>query len=179
MLRIHIQTAEAYDEESSQFVSQGVDLDLEHSLDSLSKWEAKFRKAFLSDEEKTAEETIWYITTMILTPDYPPDILHLLTEDHVRQINEYINKTPTATTIQREQKRSGVKEKITYEVIVHWMVSLNIPMECQYWHLGRLFTLIEVANIKNTPQKKLSRREVMERNRALNEKRMAELGTRG
>lgn len=179
MLRLHIQTGEDYDDNSAQFVARGVDLDLEHSLDSLSKWEAKFSKVFLSDEEKTTEETLWYIKTMILTPDYPPNILDRLTEDHLRQINEYINSTQTATTIQREQKRSGVKEKITYEVIIGWMVTLNIPLECQYWHLNRLFTQIEVLNIKNTPQKKLSRREIMERNRALNEKRMAELGSRG
>jgi hypothetical protein len=45
--------------------------------------------------------------------------------------------------------------------------------------LNRLFTLIRIANIKQSKPKKMSRSEVAARNRELNAQRKAQLGTRG
>jgi hypothetical protein len=76
-------------------------------------------------------------------------------------------------------ERRGPGEVITSELIYYWIVSFNIPFECQYWHLNRLFSLIRICNIKNSKPKKVSRMELAQRNRELNAARKAKLGTSG
>lgn len=174
-------TLESFNDETEEFVEPDVFvLKLEHSLVSLSKWESFFEKPFL-DSEKTPEETLWYVDAMIMTENPPAGILQKLSESNLEDINTYINAKMTATTF-REQKKSGKKEIITSELIYYWLIALSIPFECQHWHLKRLLTLIEVCNVKNAPEKKLSKAEMIERQREmreLNAKRRAEFGTRG
>ena len=53
MLKITIPNIEQYDEVRNEFISTKEQvLQLEHSLVSLSKWESKWCKPFLSKEEK-------------------------------------------------------------------------------------------------------------------------------
>ena len=59
------------------------------------------------------------------------------------------------------------------------MVALEIPFECEKWHINRLLTLIQICNIKNQPAKNMSKREVMNQNRLLNEARRAKYHTKG
>ena len=62
MITITIPEREYWDELKEEFVySQKQTLQLEHSLVSLSKWESKYGKPFLSKEDKTYEETVDYI----------------------------------------------------------------------------------------------------------------------
>lgn len=178
MLTIEVTTEESFDEERMQFVTTSTyKLELEHSLVSLSKWEAKFGKPFLSNDEKTAEETLWYIReAMTLTPDVPPEIFAKLSEANIEQINDYINDKQTATWFREDPSRPRSREIITAEIIYYWMLSLNISKEHEHWHLNRLITLVRTVSEKNQPPKKNGRtdRAEMARRRAeLNQQRLA------
>lgn len=180
MLKLHVIGEELFNEETSEFQTVGdVDLDLEHSLISLSKWESKFKKPFLNSDSKTSEELLQYIEAMIITPVYPSDIVYNLSTANLKEINEYIESSESATTFGSMPETKGRGEVITSELIYYWMVAFNIPFECERWHLNRLFSLIRICNIKNSPPKKMSRREIASRNRELNKARRAELNTSG
>lgn len=180
MLEITIPETEQWDELKQEFVyTKAQTLQLEHSLVSLSKWESKWCKPFLSKEDKTFEETIDYIRCMTLNRHVPDEVYGFLTRSNIKQINEYISAPMTATWFNKDVTGRGGREQITSELIYYWMIALNIPFECQKWHLNRLLTLIRVCNLKNQPSKKMSRREIMSRNAALNAARRKQLGTNG
>lgn len=181
MLVITIPAIEAFDDEKQEFVilAKEQTLQLEHSLVSLSKWESKWCKVFLSKDEKTEEETIDYIKCMTITQNVNPDVYNRLTRSNIQDINKYIEAPMTATTFYNDNQKGRGRETVTAELIYYWMIALNIPMECQKWHLNRLLTLIRVCNIKNTPPKKMSKKEIMNRNAALNAARRKQLGSKG
>lgn len=180
MLKLKVPGIEMFDEVLQVFVSEEpFELELEHSLVSLSKWEEKFEKPFLGSEEKTDEEVLAYIEAMILTEDYPSDILTRLTTDNFQEINNYMEAKKTATWFNDKRQPKKNNEIITAELIYYWMITFNIPVEFQYWHLNKLFTLIKIFSVKNAEPEKLSKRQILARNRELNAKRKAELGTKG
>lgn len=180
MLQITIPAVDLWDEAKEEFVSRKEQtLQLEHSLVSLRKWESKWCKPFLSSKNKTQEEVIDYVKCMTLTQNVSPDTYNYLTADNINQINAYIEAPMTATTFTEEKGKKGSREIITAEIVYHWMIALNIPFECQKWHLNSLLTLIRVCNIKNQPPKKRSKRDIMSRNAALNAARREQLNSRG
>ena len=180
MLTITIPASEMWDEKNEKFVDiKECELQLEHSLISLSKWESKWCKPFLFTKEKTEEETLDYVRCMTLTPRVSPEVYYGLTSENIKAINMYIEAPMTATCFGADRNGRGNREIVTSELIYYWMIALNIPFECQKWHLNRLLTLIRVCNIKNQPAKKMSRREIMSRNAALNAARRKQLGTNG
>ena len=175
---------ELWDESKQEFViKQGTKeqtLQLEHSLVSLSKWESKWCRSFLSKPPATTEETIDYIKCMTLTKNVDPEAYTHLTDENIDQIKAYINAPMTATTFSDDRQGRRNNEIVTSELIYYWMISLQIPVvECQKWHINRLLTLIRVCNIKNQAPKKRSRREIMSRNAALNAARRQQMNTSG
>ena len=186
MLQIIIPAREAsdlWDEKNEEFIpipaTKEQTLQLEHSLLSLSKWESKWCKPFFTKEEKTNEEIIDYIRCMTITTNVKPDVYYCLSKENISEVIKYIDAPMTATTFSK-QKRGGInREQVTSELIYYWMIALNIPFECQKWHLNRLLTLIRICEIKNEPPKKMSKGEIMSRNRSLNAARKKRLNTRG
>lgn len=179
MLKIDVVMEEMFNDETEEFSQRTHTLRLEHSLVSLSKWESFFEKPFLSSKEKTSEETLWYIKAMDLSEETPPEVFAKLSGDNYEQINKYINAKMTATWFTDEPGTKRNNEIITAELMYYWMASFNIPFECQHWHLNRLLTLIQVFSRKNAPAKKMSKREILARQRELNAQRRAQLNTSG
>lgn len=192
MLKIQVTTPELYNEETEEFIfSLTFELELEHSLLSVSKWESEFQKPFLSDEEKSDEETFGYIRHMISTPDFPPEGLEVLKTDQetLVKIRDYIQASLTGTTIREDKSSPPSRERITSELIYYWMTEYNIPWEAQHWHLSRLLMLIRVCSAKRqeanrqanagkkTPPKMSG--DQMAARKAENARRRAQLGTSG
>ena len=179
MLEIEIPGKELWDEEQEKFLEgEAVKLRMEHSLVSISKWESKWHKSFLSTKDKTDEELIDYMRCMTITQHVDPKIYNNFTVDIVDQIMEYVNDPMTATTFRDTNSRPD-NSIITAEVIYYWMVSFNIPFDCQKWHINRLLTLIRVCNAKSQSPKKMTRGELAQRTRTLNAQRKQQLGTSG
>ena len=181
MLKLIVGQREWFDNSTEMFVYDGgVEVEFEHSLVSLSKWEAKVKRPFLAPGEMTPEEIGYYIEAMVITDPTPERLLELLTESDLKMINDYINDAQTATTFREE---SGInksnQEIISAELIYFWMFSCGIPLEAQYWHLSRLFAQIRVFSVKNSKQKKVNPRTAAQERARLNAERRQTLGTKG
>lgn len=135
-------------------------------------------KPFLSTISKTNDETLDYIRCMSAS-HIDDKLIDRIGNAELELIREFIEAPMTATVISNNESKGGKKETITSELIYYWMVALNIPFECQYWHLNRLITLVNVCNIKNTPPKKMSKRETMSSNAELNAARKKAMSTPG
>lgn len=180
MLTITLGGTEAFDDGTQKFViTGGRDLELEHSLVSLSKWEAQYEKPFLGKEEKTSEEVIFYVKCMAIDPKTPAELFHQLDEQAFKEINAYLNAKMTATWFAEPPGAPRTNEVITAELIYYWLTVFNIPFECETWNLNRLFTLIRICNIKAGKPKKMGRAEAAQRQREVNARRRAQLGTKG
>ncbi|GHU53992.1 hypothetical protein AGMMS49975_13590 [Clostridia bacterium] len=181
MLTITIPEKEFYDETNQEFITiKSETIQLEHSLVSLSKWEAEWCKPFLGKDEKTTEETIDYIRCMTITQNVSQEFYNNLSRSIVNEIADYVNAPMTATWFNEQETAKKSREVITAEIIYYWLIAQNIPMECQHWHLNRLLTLIRVCTLKNQPPpKKGGRRDTISRQRALNESRRTQLNTKG
>lgn len=179
MLTIIVEGHEHYDESKSEFITtKSAILNLEHSLVSLSKWESIWLKPFISKEQRTVEETLSYIKCMTLN-EVDDDVYNRLTNAHIDAIVKYMESPMSATTINNDKQKPS-REIITSELIYYWMIALQIPFETQYWHINRLFKLINVTNIKNNPKgNKMSKKEMYSRNTALNAARRKSMNTSG
>lgn len=179
MLKITVKGSEIFNNETNTFIPvKEQNLQLEHSLVSIAKWESKWHKPFLSKDEKTSEEIIDYIKCMTLTQNVDPNVYMVLSNENIKDIEAYINDSMTATWFANNDHKKS-REIITAEIIYYWMIALNIPPEYQKWHLNRLLTLIEVCNIKNQPPKKMKRKDLINRNKSLNEARRKALNSEG
>lgn len=173
MLKLVLET-EYFNEETMEFeqVNNGTYF-LEHSLKSISEWEAKYKKPFLSETQHETSEMLDYYTMMCIGE--PFNITDLTMSD-VTKIAKYIEDPQTATTI----KHTGGSSKaiITSEVIYAMMVDANVPFECDNWNLKRLLTLINVISARRNPRK-MSQEEIYRQNTELNEKRKKAMKNRG
>lgn len=168
--------SEYYDDESSEFIQpKGGIFRFEHSLKTIARWEAEFKKPFLKDGNKTETEIQEYVLMMCLDDG--------LTREHLTGelgeiIANYMNDSQTATVITKEQT-GGPGATITSEVLYAYMVIAEIPIECENWHVNRLLTLLEVVSDMKSEKKKMTPAEIREQNSKLNEERKKRLNTKG
>lgn len=178
MFVVNVPAREYWDDNQEMFIYSKEDsITIEHSLHSLYLWEAKYGKPFLSTE-RTPAETLDYIKLMTTSKVSDPNVYDRLTNKNLTDIANYMNAPMTATWFRKDDKKPN-KSIITAEIIYYWMISFEIPFECQYWHLNRLLTLIRVCNEKNKDPKKLSKNELYSRNAALNAARRKKFNSRG
>lgn len=180
MLILKIPEQEYYDESTNQFITiKPHTLKLEHSLVSISKWESKWKKPFITTDNKTQAEFIDYIRCMTINQDVPEETYEFLRNEDIRKVEAYIMDPATATTVYDRRKNKSTKSEIpTSELIYYWMVSNGIPFECEKWRLNRLLTLIKLCNAKGNPQQ-MTKQEIYAMNAALNNSRRAASGSRG
>lgn len=183
MLQITVPAREFFDEEKQEFFElKEQHLVLEHSLISISKWEAKWKKSYFNSDDKTQEEVLDYLRCMTVSPQsVNPLVYRVLTPENLKDITDYINDPMTATTINDSGMKKGRgRQVVTSELVYYWMIAQNIPTEYEKWHINRLLTLIRVCSIKNDPNpKKMSRSAIAKQNRAINAARRAKYGTKG
>lgn len=179
MLQIVVPGRELFDETTQTFTqTKDTTLKLEHSLLSISKWESKWCKPFLGSKQHTKREMLDYIRCMTLNT-VSKDVYNALTSENMEAISNYINNPMSASTVTQNGKRgTGSREIVTSELIYYWMVTYQIPFECEKWHINRLLMLIRICNAKNNPEK-MSKREIMAQNRSLNKARRKALRTKG
>jgi len=152
---------------------------IEHSLVAIAKWEAKWHVPFLdAGTEKTNEMMIDYIRCMTISQNVDPSVYDNIPSSVLLEINEYIDDPMTATWF-KDTKKSSKGEIVTNELVYYWMIAQNIPMECAKWHFNHLMTLIRVCSEKNAPQKKMSKKDILSQNKALNAARRKASGSKG
>lgn len=186
MLTITIPEKEYFDDSTNTFFTvKKQTLCLEHSLVSISKWESKWNKPFLTDAQKTVEEFTDYVKCMTLTQNVDPIVYNGLSASDFKKIEDYIDAPMTATTFgadkRKAPKRASFKnEVVTSELVYYWMIRFDIPVEFQKWHFNRLLTLIRVCDIKGNPEAyKMNKRAIYEQNASLNAMRKAKMHSHG
>lgn len=179
-ITIKVPDREFFDQVNNRFLAiKGRSLSFEHSLLSITKWESKWHKPYLSKTEKTREEAIDYLRCMCLDKIDDPNIFMAIDADAMKEISLYIEDPMTATTFREDNKRQS-REIITNEIVYYWMTELNIPFDpCQKWHFNRLMTLIRVASIKKQPPKKMGKKEWAAQRSAINAQRRAKYNSKG
>ena len=176
---ITIPAKELYDPIKNEFIEiKEQTIVIKHSLVSISKWEAKWHKPFLSSASKTWEESIDYVRCMTVSQNVNSNVYELLTQAEFEEINAYIDD-PMSARKYVDDGRGGPPELITSELIYYWMISFGIPMECQKWHLNRLLALIKLCSIKNQPSKRGASSDYLQRRNALNASRRRAMHSRG
>lgn len=172
---------ESFNSDTNEFVIAGsLNVTLEHSLVSLSKWEALWKKPFLDKNQNTDEEILSYLECMVVGNVPDKNWISFLTTEDVVKIKAYIEDDQTATTFPNKgSSQSRVTETITSELVYYWMISQGIPFTCETWHLQRLITLINVCLAKNQKPKKMSQADAARRHHQINEANKLKYGTRG
>jgi len=176
MLVLRVPLPEAFDDKTQEFVQEYFEVEMLHSLASLSKWESKWKKPFMVKEDKTTEQLVDYLKFMTLTPNVPDEIYEIIIrdEDCSREIEQHLVDKATATWFTEEVRKPGPEQTVTAELVYYQMFSLNIPLEFENRHLNHLLTLIRVFQNKNNPEEtKRSKSELHAHHRSVNEARRA------
>jgi hypothetical protein len=175
MLEITVEPTTLWDPVANRFYDfKGGTLILEHSLLSISKWEAKWKKPLLDTKNLTVDETMDYIRCMTINRNVDPYIYKCLTDEHIGLVTNYMGDSHTATWFSKKDDDSNDEHKVlTSELIYFYMFSFGIPKDCEKWHFSNLATLLRIFSEENKPKKKKSREQIAAHHRAVNKARRA------
>lgn len=181
MLKIEIEPQELYDHNKKVFlyITEPKTFELEHSLQSVSRWEAEHEKTFLPppflDENEvhiTPIEWRSYFNHMVLGERPTEEELDVIFVSHRLQILKYIAKPMSGTIFGGTSRAKTSNVAISSELIYYWMSVYDIPYTpSDEWHLNRLLALIKIANIKNDPKGTMTLEETTQLHRNLNAER--------
>lgn len=181
-LTITIPGGELFDNDTQKFTDlPSSKLVLEHSLISISKWEAIWKKAFLDDTyEKTNDELYSYVQCMTIKGDASDSVVRRITADEYLKIMDYIKDPMTASSVKKSKPKSKSNNYLTSELIYAWMVQYNIPPEYQKWHLNRLIMLIDILDeLNSSANEKKSEAEMIQDYKRINEENRRRFHTKG
>lgn len=176
---------EYWDKEKEEFVvieelDKPYTLNLEHSLISVSLWESRWHIPFISkDGRHTPEQTLDYIKCMTITKNVPDKVYPRIKASDIEKISDYINDPMIAPVYRASNKKKNKGQVVTSITVYGWMTSLQIPWEAQKWHFNRLLELVEEVNSNNTPPEKMSKKDILDRNRKINEERRKKYNSKG
>ena len=184
---------EYFDNRTQEFITIGeqrippIRLQLEHSLKSIARWEAKWHRSFIGRENLSGEELLDYVKCMTINRQEDPKIYDYLTQEDVLRIIDYMQDQQSAWEISSKKKTKKGKKggTDTSESIYYAMIQFGVPMECENWHFNRLMALLDYCDCKGGsvsgaggPAKR-SQKEIMEMYRAMNEKNRKKYNSRG
>lgn len=181
MLKLSLPKQETWNEETEEFeMIGGREVELEHSLYTISGWEAKWKKAFSNRKGLQHDEFLDYIMNfMCQTRDLPQEAWLTITQNELKQILAYIDDPMTATTIKNQNRSKKSKTFVTSELIYYYMSQFGIPFECEHWHLNRLMILLDVCSSKSSPPKKMSKADAAKAQAAQNAAMRKRFGSKG
>lgn len=179
---------ELFDEETNTFLHPvGKKLHLEHSLLSISKWEAEWEIPFLNTD-KTSEQSLSYIKCCVLDDDFDELLLNTLSDKNILDFNAYLSKGMTAKKIidlrsslsqKRKSRRPASQKALTSEDIYYSMIQFHVWKECEEWPLQRLLSLLQLCSLKSNSTGEMSKSDQAKFYREENARRKAKYHTNG
>ena len=175
-IRLHIDAKRGWDYGKEEFVEvKEHDVELEHCLLAIARWESKWKKPFFTDNH-TRDEWLDYIRCMALDTEEDEYMPKALTSTQLKAVFEYINDSKTATWFAPQSSPPSDGTQMTSELAYYYMAQVPLPFDiCERWHLSRLVTILKIASIKSQPDKKMTSDQIARQNRELNRSRHAQV----
>lgn len=178
-----IPAMELFDNSTQEFITlpaqhlDRMNIQLEHSLMSVAKWEGIWHESFQEQQRIEGEKLLSYIKCMTVNAQKNPDIYHQLVREDLERIVDYMQDPKSAWEIRPQKPEPKRKRKPQTAEEIYWaMVQYGLPWDCEKWHFNRLLALLDYFDYKGSSspgyggQKKKSEREIMEMYRAMNER---------
>ena len=186
-----IPKVEYFDQATQEFITipgrhaNAIHLQLEHSLLSIRRWEAKWHEVFGAVGQMDEERFRDYVRCMTINPQKDPEVYRdLLPEDFVK-IGEYIQDPMSAYDMSKKKKPKKKQKPEPAEAYYFAMTQLGIPFDCEKWHFNQLMALIDYCatngsgGMAGSQGKPRSQREMMELYHALNQKNRKKYNSKG
>ena len=185
VLDLSIPGQEYWDEDKCEFIyTKDTILHLKHSLISLTRWEQKYKRRFLDQGPDKPDEILYYIKCMTMNREPIDDLVYQsISENDYEKVKAYIKDPMSCTTVPKKKKKTDEEpEPLSSELIYYYMTALQIPFDCEKWHLNNLLKLIELASYKNDPKDNKNKRssaEIMRDYARINKANRARFHTKG